>query len=199
MARKTRFKPAPKTILLLVEGDTEEVYFNEVKRVERFSGFTIRPKKAKHSAPVVIIKEAIEFLNREEFDSVWCVLDRDKLFTDNVTEDLQQTYQNALSRGVLFADSMPSFEVWFLAHYEKLHTTYASQESVITCLRKHIPEYKKERSWLVKTQLYTCLKDKLNVAIDNCRSQTLSMDEFFTNQKTNCNVYKIFQKVNASR
>ena len=49
MARAKKNKPTVTTILLVVEGMTEKIYFERLKGLERYSSLKIKPDLRKHS------------------------------------------------------------------------------------------------------------------------------------------------------
>jgi len=74
MARKVNTKLQKKTILLVVEGATEQKYFLQLKNYERLQGINIIPKLPKHSSPTHIMNEAIKNFDDDLYDSVWVYL-----------------------------------------------------------------------------------------------------------------------------
>ena len=58
MPRKTNKIQSYTTILLVLEGQTEQLYFSEMRIVERIPGITIIPKMAQHSDLYHVLKNA---------------------------------------------------------------------------------------------------------------------------------------------
>jgi hypothetical protein len=59
MARKTKSREINSTYLIIVEGETEQIYFQKLKTIYPFFGVNIRLKKAKHGNPLSLIHEAL--------------------------------------------------------------------------------------------------------------------------------------------
>lgn len=64
MPRKTHKIKSKKTILLIVEGYTEKIYFSQMKFVENNQNVTIIPRMAKHSSLITILETAIKEAKR---------------------------------------------------------------------------------------------------------------------------------------
>jgi hypothetical protein len=164
MARKKAVKQSNTTILILVEGETEQIYFDQFRCFERRQGITIKPKLAKHSDPQNIIKQAIDEQKEHIYDHIWCVFDCDVL--KNQSESFERMYQQAKTHKIHFAESMPCFEVWFLAHYAVPKHHYPNQDAVINALQHYIEQYSKKQNWLRKTDIYKLLKPHQKEAIE---------------------------------
>ena len=103
-----------------------------------------------------------------------CVFDADvtrihpaeKLKLDN----MRRKYEGNPS--VLLCDSMPSIEFWFLLHFLNTNRYFATSDDVISVLKKYIPLFSKQQSFLSnETWVNALLKDeKLKTAISNAVS-----------------------------
>lgn len=183
MPRKTNKKKANKVILLVVEGQTEKEYFSELKSCEKLSGITIIPKQASHSSISDILECAIREEKDKVYDSIWCVFDKDVSSYSKTTKKAQNLESKAIKKGIKVADSLPSFEVWFLLHYAIPQYNYLNQVKVIKDLKNYIPNYKKGM------EIYSQLKPQLSVARKN--AQDLDSKGY----ETYCRVYKIFEDI----
>ncbi len=190
MARKTAKLQSNKTILIIVEGKTEQIYFSEMKSSERIPGITIIPKLAKHSALEHILNLALEEKKQQVYDSIWCVFDRDTI-PEKISKEMENKITKAKDNEINFADSLPSFEIWFLLHYKKPKLHYKDQKELIKDLKNHIIDYKKEQKWLNQKKLYSKLKELHNIAMKNSEA----LDKQRRKQDSLCNVYKLFQEI----
>ena len=82
MPRKTHKIKSKKTILLIVEGYTEKIYFSQMKFVENNQNVTIIPRMAKHSSLVTILETAIKEAKEKIYDSI-CNEALDRLYVEN--------------------------------------------------------------------------------------------------------------------
>ena len=89
MPRKTNKIQSHTTILLVLEGQTEQLYFSEMRIVERIPGITIIPKMAQHSDLYHVLKNAKSENETGVYDSVWCIFDTDTLKTNNISSDVK--------------------------------------------------------------------------------------------------------------
>lgn len=181
MPRKTNKKKPNRTILLVVEGQTEKEYFSDLKNSEKLLSVTIIPKIASHSSVSNILESAIRESKYRIYDSIWCVFDRDT----KVTKKAEHLESQAVKKGIKIADSLPAFEIWFLLHYTMPQYSYSKQDKLIEELKKYIPNYVKGRS--MKT--YSLLKSKLDCAMKNAKDLESKTYETF------CNVHKILENI----
>ncbi|MBQ7159369.1 MAG: RloB domain-containing protein [Treponema sp.] len=167
MPRKTAKLRAHKTILLVVEGETEQIYFSQVRADRKISGITIVPRLAKHSSVKHILKTALTEYEEHIYDEIWCVFDRDTIVRDGLSEETTDMLEEAKNLGIKFAQSYPSFEVWFYLHFALPQPHYLSQFSLIEDFRQFVPRYGKEQAWLACGDLYAKLKPREKDALIN--------------------------------
>ena len=146
----------PKPILIVSEGTkTERSYFEQLD--ESFHGrVRIHFDRTRGLSPLGVYERAREKYDLEKgvlgvkpYDRVFCVFDRDR----------HTTYQQALDRirsaipaGIFQAvPSVPCFEYWLLLHFVFSTRQYLGTGRESACdrlikeLRKHMPEYRKNR------------------------------------------------------
>ena len=195
MPRKTYKIKSKKTILLIVEGYTEKIYFSQMKFVENNQNVTIIPRMAKHSSLVAILETAIKEANENIYDAIWCVFDMDVLLSTGISKELEKKINEAKKINIQFANSLPAFEIWFLLHYVLPKQFYKNQDELIIELRKYISNYNKDINWLSRENLYIKLKPLVSNAIDNNikLEQRNLLNQ--TNDKSMCNVYKLIKSI----
>ena len=197
MPRKTNRIQSNTTILLVLEGQTEQLYFSEMRIIERIPGITIIPKMAQHSDLFHVLKNAKTENETGAYDSVWCVFDTDTLITNTISPELTELIENCKNAGIKFADSFPAFEIWVLLHYEMPKLTYNNQNEVIKSLLKHISDYSKERRWIESKHLYSFLRDLQDLAIK--RSKVLEEKKSDSIKASYTNVYKVIEEINSHK
>ena len=113
--RKRAQKP---TILIAVEGDTEELYFGEVKR--KFRAQWIKVEKPKRTDPRGIVLAARNKKKELETKGLsvepWVVFDAEAR-EDEEARSYGEALKQAESWGIHVANSSPCFEYWALLHY----------------------------------------------------------------------------------
>jgi hypothetical protein len=106
-------------LLILTEGkSTEPNYFKGFRC--RTADIVIKGTgEGKVSLVEFAIKERDRRLNEgDEYDQTWCVFDRDKLKNDGFEKSLKLAKDNSIK----VAYSNPCFELWYVLHFEYLHT-----------------------------------------------------------------------------
>ncbi|GLC88062.1 RloB family protein [Lysinibacillus piscis] len=157
LKRKTGTREENKSILIVCGGEeTEPNYF---KAFETYSGCVIHVKKS-HKGTSKLVEKALEFKNQNEYDSVWCVFDKDD-FTD-----FDQAIDLANKHGIEVAYSNKCFEIWVLMHFgksPKIHQKELEKEA-----DKSFKNTLKEKQGYSKNMdnLYMLLKSRQKVAIE---------------------------------
>lgn len=161
MSRKSRNKPVIFKIAIIGEGPTEWHYFTDMRQNEKF-GFEIKPGLPQHSDFKSIIKTAIQ--KRDEgYDLVFCVFDMDRIHA-NTTEYrgfLSEKSKKLKNKKIVFIESMPCIEIWFLLHFinDCSFKAYQNYASLKPFLIKWLVGYEKTEKYLSKIRLYTYLKE----------------------------------------
>ena len=90
MPRKTGTIKSNKTLLLVVEGETEYKYFNELKQSKKIKGVTVIVAQAPHSQLESIFKTALSAQESKVYDSIWCVYDNDVVSENIIVRECQK-------------------------------------------------------------------------------------------------------------
>lgn len=109
---ETRTVEVAESILIVCEGTkTEPNYF------EAFSLYNLEVKiVGRGSNTIDLVKYAIK--EKESYDSVWCVFDKDDFPDDNFNKACVLAENNDIE----LAYSVESFELWFLLHFDYLNS-----------------------------------------------------------------------------
>lgn len=167
-----------------------------MKSFEHFAGITIIPRIAKHSSVEEILETAIEESKSGVYDSIWSVFDRDKMSAEGKSDKLKLKIKAAERKGVKFADSFPSFEIWFLLHYSMPKKHYANQDLLIKELKNYVKNYGKNKDWLERNNLYKTLRPLLEEEIKNSKFlESRNSEDTEQNSSSMSNVYKIFEEL----
>ncbi|AEV29422.1 hypothetical protein SpiGrapes_1615 [Sphaerochaeta pleomorpha str. Grapes] len=195
MGRRSKKIELVRTMLIITEGSTEKLYFDSLRECLRIPGLTIVPREAKHSSLNDILKNALASYDEDAYESVWVVFDRDT--QSHYSEKTRTLIAKAKRKGILFADSMPCFEIWILAHFCLPQAYYHTQEQVEDQLKRHIPGYAKEIDWHKRHSLYRELLPSLKNAITHGKALTAKAENDI--QKTNTLVWKIIENIQQKR
>ena len=197
-SRKRIIRPFKTTIMIVGEGrETEKNYFDDLKREEIVSiKFAIKVKKGHGFSPKRVVEEAINYKQQaerrgEEFDEVWCVLDVEGV---EKRESLDQAVIMARQNGITLCLSNPCFEVWLLAHFDRIAKTFLNYDAVKRELNRHWGSVCTEEYQKNDERIYERLTSLTKTAIANAKwvRETHFRDEENT---ADCNssteVYKI--------
>jgi hypothetical protein len=103
-----------KTILIVCEGQTEELYFKSFL----VSTLTVKLFSLGQSK-IQLVQNTERIQQIEQCDEVWCVFDMDiKLDVVNCIADFDNSIAKAKDLGYRVAYSNDSFELWFYLHYQ---------------------------------------------------------------------------------
>lgn len=106
-----------KTILIICEGQTEELYFKSFPVVS-CTVTSISVGQSKES----LINYAIEYNKKEKFDQIWCVYDMDTNQIGKETSSFDNSIKKAESNKIKVAYSNDSFELWFCLHFNLIES-----------------------------------------------------------------------------
>ena len=128
-------------MLIVCEGrETERNYLDSLKREDAVTRrFAVTVLKGRGGSRLQIVQRAVDLMNDRDrdFDEVWCVLDVERLDTEESRNDLKEAVRIANQNHVALCPSNPAFEVWFLAHFIRSSRQFNDCDAVILELNKH--------------------------------------------------------------
>jgi hypothetical protein len=140
------------------------------------------------------MKYALDASAEGVYDAIWCVFDRDVL-DQTKPKDFDEVYNNARKKGVLFAESLPCFEVWFLLHYIIPSRNYPNGHAVEVELCQHLEGYCKETQWLRRSEIYKILKKFQPIALANAKQLTASNQQTPDPTATFSDVFTLIESI----
>lgn len=172
-ARRAGHRLQKSTILILGEGrETEPNYFRGLKEEESVTArFAVTVKKGSGKSPEEAVKKAIEENLRaksrgEDYDQVWCVLDVEQA---DQHESLRRARATAERNGITLCLSNPSFEIWFLAHFERTARPFNGSDAVVVQLNKHWKKHCGQAYEKNDEQVYNRVSGFTERALNNAR------------------------------
>ncbi|BDU37932.1 MULTISPECIES: RloB family protein [Vibrio] len=169
--KKAKRKPYDK-VLIVCEGEkTEPIYFEEVRVFYELDIANVEVDGDCGSSPINVVNHAYclhekALKSGDIYNRVFCVFDRDNHSSfdeaiakvDQINVDLEKA---GLGKQIIFESipSIPSFEYWFLLHYQPTTKPYAATPTksvgdlVIDDLKVYLPLYKKTQKGLFKKSL----------------------------------------------
>jgi hypothetical protein len=151
---------------VLGDGQTEQYYLEHLKKIRGFK-YIIRPRLFK-SITIEESDKLIKELLNEGYDMVVYFTDYDTIIKQDKIAKYDKIVAKYQKRSdVLICESMPSIEFWFLLHYIKTTRNFQNASEALKELKKHLPEFSKEASFLEKQKWVEelCANGKLNNAM----------------------------------
>ena len=165
-----RRKRKPVVYLICEGSETEIRYFKKFR--SRECNIDIVPIPSQYKSADKLVQKARATIGYspyypDEGDMIWCVFDRD----DNTNAMLSKAKQMAIKEGYQIAFSNPSFEVWFLLHFNNQTTPVENCETAIKLLKKkgRLEQYEKNK------EVYEQLKPLQEAAIDRAKKRVAAL------------------------
>lgn len=108
-----------KSIAVYCEGQTEEVYFKEIKKTFRIPNLNIIPICLNEQGNALTLsQEAVQRkMKQSEYDEYWLVIDKD----DTPQNTFEDAVDLAEQNGIKPAYSIQAFEIWLILHFIYTH------------------------------------------------------------------------------
>ena len=148
-----------KSIAIIGEGETEWWYFDTLRIACRYK-FKVAPDFPQHSDIPHMAKLAEDYVKRET-DHVVCLVDMDRLLKVPAEMAAYQKLKKKSSRNVIWIETNPCTEFWFLLHFLPQISTkhYETCEDVLPDLQRYMPGYEKTARYFRKNNLYKYLTE----------------------------------------
>ena len=147
-----------KSIAIIGEGETEWFYFESLRIARRYP-FKLSPGFPQHADIEHILKLAKAKL-AEHYDYVVCLIDMDRLYGKPAEMQKYQSFKNRKeNRDIIFIETSPCTEFWFLLHFLPDNTIrrFQNYDQLIPELKKYMPGYEKTKHYFIRTKLYDYL------------------------------------------
>lgn len=174
MARKKNLRKQSKKVLLLVEGQTEALYFNCLNRTEfRNTALEIKGYNGANKNIYKMIDKHTRQKRTDSYDEIVIMLDLDAYNSS----DINKIKNEASKKNCTIISSNKSFEVWLLSHFKVLNKGLLSQDELEYELSNHLKyKYKKGDHKAIET-----IAKNYKIAIDNAANiSEFSFDNNFT-------------------
>ena len=169
ISRRKPTRQPNKIILIVCEGKkTEKNYFQRLKEFLNLISVKIQILTSPHPTPLKVIEHATQKINESnEYDEVYCVIDRDTHgdFGEALDKAKSIKLQNTIFEVIV---SDPCFEFWILLHFAKITPKFSANKSPCEALQKH-KDFKKNLPNYDKSDydFKEIIANRLNVAIKN--------------------------------
>ncbi|MDR2762907.1 MAG: RloB family protein [Planctomycetaceae bacterium] len=151
--RRRPIRDVSERILIVVEGHSEEKYFNALRKRWRLHTVVV-VENPDCTDPINLLAEASELLEESQrqsknsmlktpYDEVWIVYDLEK--PNDERRRLSNDAKNRARKNsnIHFAISDPSFELWYVLHFEQTTKSFTTAKEIERYLKRHWSNYKK--------------------------------------------------------
>jgi hypothetical protein len=211
--RGTKKPQIKKVFALIVDGDDESWYIEQLKKHERdiLVGLNLRPELPKTKGLEVSYK-LIEKLEEEGYDKIFWIIDFDKIIEETKGQnngkqtklDKLRDYYKKLSHNekIVIIINNPCLEYWFLQHFIQTSKFFSSYDELKKILKKHIKDYDKTEKFYYNCHgrkgIYSFLKQKLETAILNSKKLanfTFNETDVKSYETGVTEMYKLFEEL----
>lgn len=164
-------RPLEYTVKIYCEGFTERYYFEWLRTNNRFK-FSMEPDIPKNSRSsykqnLKLIDKELRKNPQERADAIFLVIDTDTLVKDKAQYAIYQEAKEKYKRqGVIFIESHPCIEIWFLYHLmdKFARTNFETYEALRPVIENVLPKYEKTARYYQKNSLFreSILKSQTN-------------------------------------
>ena len=164
-------RPLEYTVKIYCEGFTEWYYFEWLRTNNRFK-FSMEPDIPKNSRSsykqnLKLIDKELRKNPQERADAIFLVIDTDTLAKNKVRYAIyQEAKKKYKKQGVIFIESHPCIEIWFLYHLmdKFARTNFETYEALRPAIESVLPKYEKTARYYQKNSQFreSILKSQTN-------------------------------------
>ena len=186
--RSQQGRPERKPVLIVCEGqETEPNYFRGLKSLNGVKKrFKIVVRKGRGEDAGKLVEIAAKLGAKDDYDSVWCVIDTEVPANDGERRSLLNAVKLAGAKKVNLALSNPAFEVWLLAHFIRTSKSFGSSRAAHDELNSHWERSFQKAYQKNATDIFNLLEDRVAKAIDNA-SEVRNSDHRGKSSIIDCN------------
>ena len=154
-------RPLEYTVKIYCEGFTEWYYFEWLRTNNRFK-FSMEPDIPKNSRSsykqnLKLIDKELRKNPQERADAIFLVIDTDTLVKNKAQYAIyQEAKEKYKKQGVIFIESHPCIEIWFLYHLmdKFARTNFETYEALRPAIESVLPKYEKTARYYQKNSLF---------------------------------------------
>ena len=164
-------RPLEYTVKIYCEGFTEWYYFEWLRTNNRFK-FSMEPDIPKNSRSsykqnLKLIDKELRKNPQERADAIFLVIDTDTLVKNKAQYAIyQEAKEKYKKQGVIFIESHPCIEIWFLYHLmdKFARTNFETYEALRPAIENVLTKYEKTARYYQKNSLFreSILKSQTN-------------------------------------
>lgn len=186
MARQSRGKVKQLKNLLIVDGETEEVYFKNILQRYNMSAKDVKrvaPSGGNAVTPALSEARSFEATMRKQYLNYYIIIDRDNISRAEFEHIRREADQR---QNVTLIFSNVSFEVWLLAHYQRMTDRPVDANADNAWYRQvlsiYLNEHYKKSNSAQLDKIISSAKHPIDTAFNNTSAiQELNYDNQCTN------------------
>ncbi|MEK4228527.1 RloB family protein [Solibacillus sp. FSL H8-0538] len=178
-----------KTILIYCEGETERIYFEQMKILKRSKMVSVKIKNVKRSA-LKLAQHAYRDSSYQPFDEVWVVFDKDDL-TEKQLEEVNDFCER---HEILIAYTNEAFELWLLLHFEQIDVTQVYPRAL---LNEKMGDYLNVARYFRNkgnAEVIAPIALRHEIAMKNC-SEMMALRNSDSRDNPYCNLHEMIRNV----
>ncbi|HEY4622965.1 MAG TPA: RloB family protein [Solibacillus sp.] len=181
--------PLRKTILIYCEGETERIYFEQMKILKRSKMVSVKIKNVKRSA-IKLANHAYRDASYQPFDEIWIVFDKDDL-TD---WQLDEVNEFCTLHNIRIAYTNEAFELWLLMHFEQIDEQQVYPRALLNEKMEHHLQVRRYFRNKGNAEVIAPIALRHEIALTNC---TIMMQRRNTESRDNpyCNLHEMLHHV----
>ncbi len=157
MERRVDTQPIHQRFLIICEGEKTEPNYFECFRAQ---GLVVDVEGLGMNT-VSLVRKAIELRELDDYNQTWCVFDKDDFPDKNFNDAIVLARRN----GIRVAYSNQSFELWYLLHFDYMHSAVTREDYIRILDEKLNRKYEKN-----STTIYDDLRERQVTAIKNAKT-----------------------------
>ena len=145
-----KLAPKPKIVIACEGKKTEYGYFHDLHRIERLTSVEVILLEHRGTDPRTVVRQVAQHIKAQrqerrwlDEDAAWAVFDGDE---HQQTEGQRRNWHTAIDQAkalkIGLAISNPSFEFWYLLHYQD-HFGALTRQKAKQMIEAHLPGYEK--------------------------------------------------------
>lgn len=176
---------------------TETTYFKNFFSRE----YMIRFSTGRHTDPIGMVNDLVDFIKTEDIkkeynDKIYLLLDTD--INENKQEQIDKVKKICKKNGIELITSTPTFEYWYILHFENTTKKFTSSKQVKADLKTKILNYTESMN------IYPLIKNNMGKAIKRAKSiekSYIKNGQEIDNENANphTSVYKVVEELNSRK
>lgn len=178
-----------KTVLIYCEGETERIYFEQMKLLKRSKMVSVKIKNVKRSA-IKLAQHAYRDSSYQPFDDVWIVFDKDDL----TEKQLDEVNAFCEEKDIKIAYTNEAFELWLLLHFEPVEVSEPYPRAVLNKKMEHhlgVARYFRHKG---DVELISPIALRHEVAIKHCK-EMMALRTTDSRENPYCNVHEMIRYI----